>query len=109
MIDDQSRVQTIESNINLNDSSQQTSTEMVNSTPFNFSRTSTRGVTPLISTLTTVSMSNDLNGTVVECLEVDGPMAVESTVILVIDINHCEFLINFMSVSHTIIIVMHSK
>ena len=93
MINGQGRVQIIERNINLNDVSQQTSTPMVNSTLFTFTRTSAQGASPLSSTFTTDSVSNGLNGTVVECLEADGPMAAESTLILIIDINHCELLI----------------
>ena len=93
MINGQGRVQIIDRNINLNDASQQTSTTMVNSTLFTFTRTSAQGASPLSSIFTTDSVSNGLNGTVVECLEADGPMAAGSTLILIIDINHCELLI----------------
>ena len=92
MAADQDRVQTIVRSINSDDSSQQMSTTMVNTTLFNFTRTSTQGASPLVSTLTIDSVSTALNGTVVECFEVDGPMAVETTLILVIDINHCKLL-----------------
>ena len=93
MINGQGTVQIIERNINSNDASQQTSTTTVNSTLFTFTRTSAQGASPLSSTFTTDSASNGLNGTMVECLEVDGPMAEESTLILIMDINHCELLI----------------
>ena len=98
MVDDLGRIKNIERNINLNDPSQQTSTAMVNLTLFNFTRTTTQGTLPLISRLTINNVTNALNGGVVKCLEVDydRPMVVESTLILV---NHCEFLINFMSLS----------
>ena len=73
----------IEKNIQSGDTSAQTSTETVNSTLFISTRTSTQGATPLVSTLTIINVTNNLNGTRVHCREVGDSMSANFTTIVV--------------------------
>ena len=60
---------------------------VVNSAEFTFTRTSARGDSSLISTLSIDSVSIGLNGTVVRCSDVGNPMTSASTTIKIIDIS----------------------
>ena len=67
------------------DMSQQVSQIVVNSTTFNFSRTSHQGSLPLISTLLIIPVTHGLNRTKVNCTEVgnvlnSGPMTSATTI-----------------------------
>ena len=75
--------------INSRDASQMTQVE-VNSVLFTFMRTSARGASPLISTLSIDSVNNSLNGTVVRCSDVANPMTSASTRIQIIDASQSE-------------------
>ena len=57
---------------------------IINSTTFTFSRTSAEDVSPLISTLSIDSVSIDLNGTVVNCMDANNLTASNSTTIQII-------------------------
>ena len=75
--------------ISLTDVSQQESSMVVNSTSFNVSRVSHRGMSPLVSTLLINPVTIGLNGTQVNCTEVHSDMsnaniAMASTIINVI-------------------------
>ena len=79
------RDQEITAFINSKDLSQQPIRRVVNSTTFNFMRISAQGESPLISTLSIDLVSIDLNGTVVNCMNVANSMISASTAIYVID------------------------
>ena len=81
VVNDQGITEEITVNINSGDTSQQMSQRIINSTIFTFMRTSTRFASPLVSTLSIDSVSIDLNGTVIRCMEVGGSMASASTTI----------------------------
>ena len=80
MGNDQGAPQEYRRNINSHDGSQQISVIAVNSTSFTFMRTSAQGSSPLISTLVINSVSRDLNGTVVHCLDVGTSMITSTTI-----------------------------
>ena len=56
----------------------------INSTTFNFLRTSAQNASPLISTLSIISVGIALNGTVVNCMDANNPMLSASTTIQII-------------------------
>ena len=70
--------------VNSRDDSQMVQTR-VNSTTITFTRTSAQGASPLTSTLSVDSISTDLNGKVVCCIDVANPMISASTTIQIID------------------------
>ena len=80
---DQGVPQEYRRNINSQDGSQQMSMIEVNSTTFTFMRISDQGMLPLISTLVINSVSNDLNGTVIHCVDVGTSMTVSTTLHLI--------------------------
>ena len=65
-------------------------------------RTSAQGESPLISTLSIDSVSIDLNGTVVNCMNVANSMMSASTAIYVIDTS-----INYSDI-HSLIVLIRS-
>ena len=67
-------VQTYSRYISLTDVTQQASSWVVNSTSFNVSRVSHQGKPPLVSRLLIDPVTIDLNGTKVNCTEVDTTM-----------------------------------
>ena len=67
-------------NINSQDESQQMSEIHVNSTTFTFTRISDQGMHPLISTLAIDSVSRDLNGTEVYCVDVGTSTTASTTI-----------------------------
>ena len=75
----------ISRNINSDDVGQQTSNATVNHTFLNFTRISKQRVMPLVTTLTFYNVSINFNGTVVRCMELEGSMALNSTVIQIAD------------------------
>jgi hypothetical protein len=77
---EQGRFQVYERNINAVDRSQQASTLTLNSTAFMFMRNSTQGMTPLISTLVISSVSTALNGTTIQCMDVDTSVTASTTI-----------------------------
>ena len=79
------RDQEITAFINSRDTSQLPTRRVINSTTFNFMRSSAQGVSPLMSMLSIDSVSIDLNGTVVNCMNVANPMISASTAIYIID------------------------
>ena len=70
--------------INSRDDNQMTQT-VVNSATFTFSRSSARGASPLISTLSIDSVSIGLNGTVVHCSDVANSGILASSTIQIVD------------------------
>ena len=88
MIDDNLQNRNIKRNINLDDADAQTSVVTVNSTSFNFTRTFTQGRLPLVSTLTIINVTNNLNGTRVHCVEVDGSMSTNLATINIVETGH---------------------
>ena len=91
VFDEQLQIRNIERNINSDDTSAQMSSETLNSTLFIVTRTSTQRASPLVSTLTIINVTSNLNGTRVHCMEVDGPMSANSTTIIVVEIRHSKF------------------
>ena len=88
MIDDNLQNRNIERNINLDDAGAQTSVVTVNSTSFNFIRTSTQGTSPLVSTLTIINVTNNLNRIRIHCEEVDGSMSANLATITIVETGH---------------------
>ena len=89
MLDEQLQYRNIERNINSDDVGAQTLNITVrNVTLFSFTRTSTQGASPLVSTFTIINVTNNLNGTRVHCVEVDGSMSADFTTITVVDNGH---------------------
>ena len=61
-----------------------------NSIVFTFTRISTQGASPLVTTLSVDSVGTDLNGTVVNCTDVANTMTSASTTFQIIDSNQSE-------------------
>ena len=59
---------------------------VVNSTMFNFSRTSTEGSLPVISKVVIRPVSSSLNGTVINCRDLDAPSSTATTIIIIGDL-----------------------
>ena len=78
--DEQGMLQEHRRNINSQDESQQISQVVVNSTTFTFMRTSSQDILPLGSTLVINSVSRDLNGVMVYCVDVNASRAVSTTI-----------------------------
>ena len=92
MVDEHQPNRNIERNINSDDAGAQTSSDTVNYTSFHFIRTSIQGVSPLVSTLTIINVTNNLNRTRVHCVEVDGSMSANfTTIIVIIETHHSKF------------------
>ena len=81
----------IVSNINSDDAVTQEWVETVNLTSFNFTRTSTQRASTLISTLTIINVTNNLNGTRVHCVERGGSMSANFTTIIVVETGRSKF------------------
>ena len=79
--------------INSRDAIQMPAVETVNSTTFTFVRSSAHKASPLISTLSIDSVSIGLNGTVVNCKDVQNPTISASTTIHIIDTRQGDFLL----------------
>ena len=91
VINDEGRLEDITAFSNSIDTAQQSSSIVVNSSTFTFIRTSDQGSSPLVSTLTIDSVSMDLNGTVVRCMDANNRMTSASTTIHILsDINNSE-------------------
>ena len=91
VINDEGRLEDITAFSNSIDTAQQSSSIVVNSSTFSFIRISDQGASPLISTLTIDSVSMDLNGTAVRCMDANNPMTSASTTIHILsDINNSE-------------------
>ena len=80
MGNEQGMLQEHRRNINSQDGSQQISQVMVNFTTFTFMRTSSRDILPLDSTLVINSVSRDLNGVMVYCVDVNASRSVSTTI-----------------------------
>ena len=79
--DEQGMLQELRRNINFQDGSQQTSQVTVNSTAtFTFMRTSNQNILPLVSMLVINSVSRDLNGVMVHCVDVNALMTASTTI-----------------------------
>ena len=74
------RPQNYERNINSQDRSQQVSTVTLNSTTFTFMRSSTQGMTPLVSTLVISSVSIALNETIIHCIDASTSLMASTTI-----------------------------
>ena len=91
VVNDQGVLEDITAFSNSIDTAQQSSSIVVNSSTFTFIRTSAQGSSPLVSTLTIDSVSMDLNGTAVHCMDANNPMTSASTTIHILsDINNSE-------------------
>ena len=102
LLDEQQQDRNIERNINSDDLGAQTSNNTVNFTSFKFTRTSTQGVSPLVSKLTIINVTNNLNGTRVYCEEVDGSMSAYFTTIIVVVTGNSKSLYMHACLSHVI-------
>ena len=78
---------------------------IINSTTFTFTRTSAQGDSPLIFTLSIDSVNISLNGTVVNCMDANNPMTLESasTIIQIIDTSNSKFAIQLSYPSNCIV------
>ena len=56
---------------------------VVNSTMFNFSRTSAEGSLPVMSKVVIRPMSSSLNGTVINCIDLDTSSSTATTIIII--------------------------
>ena len=76
--------------------------DLVDSATFTFMRTSAQFASPLISTLSIDSVSIDLNGTVVRCMEAGGSTASASTTIKIIgsEYNYCQLYFIYISTQY---------
>ena len=92
MVSEEGTLEEITAFSNSKDASQQLTQRTVNSTTFIFMRSSAQGdSTPLISTLSIDSVSIDLNGTAVHCMEAENSMMSDLTTIQIVDISQSEF------------------
>ena len=78
--------------INSRDPSQMIQTT-ANNIVFTFTRVSTQGASPLVTTLSVDSVGTDLNGTVVNCTDLANTMTSATTTIQIIDSNQSELVI----------------
>ena len=98
MLDEQQQDRNIERNIISDDVGAQTSNRTVNSTLFSFTRTSTQGASHFVSTLTIINVTNNLNGTRVHCVEVDGSMSANfTTIIVVAEAGHSKLTLHMLA------------
>ena len=92
VFNEQLQITNIEMNINSLDASVQTASIRVNSTSFISTRTSTQRASPLVSTLTIINVTYNLNETRVHCVEVDGSMSANFTTIIVVETGRSKFV-----------------
>ena len=79
--------------INSRDPSQMIQTT-ANNIAFTFTRVSTRGASPLVTTLSVDSVGTDLNGTVVNCTDLANTTTSATATIQIIDSNQSELVIS---------------
>lgn len=80
----------------------------VNSSIFTFTRTSTEGRVPLMSTLVINPVNRILNGTIVTCMQVSTPDSSAAVIHVLVENNYCEpitfvSLVNYIRMSFSLI------
>ena len=93
VVNDHGMVEEINAFSNSRDATQQLTQITINSTTFNFVRSSAQNKS-LVSTLFINSTSIYLNGTVVHCSDAVNPMTSASTTIQIIDVNNSKFVVH---------------